>query len=82
MQTRSELMRRLEETKRQIDHGDRTIGAQQRVIASLLAGGHDATLAEERLDAFEKSQEMRLTEMDRLLCALDKIPLDDDVGAS
>ena len=82
MQARSELLKRLDETKRQIKHGDNIIGAQQRAIASLLASGHDATLAEELLDAFEKSQEIRLTEMDRLLCALDKIPLEDDVGSS
>jgi hypothetical protein len=72
MRTRSELMEQLATTKRQVLHGENVIYAQRLVVATLSARGHDATQAEQILDTFEQSQEIRLGEMDRLLNALDK----------
>jgi hypothetical protein len=73
---RTDLLRRLADAKRQIDHGDVMIDNQKRIIGSLSAFGDDVTEAEKLLEAFEEAQELRLQKIDRLLDALDKISLD------
>ena len=73
---RTDLLKRLAEAKQQVDHGDIMIGTQQRIIGSLSACGDDVTEAEKLLEDFEQAQERRLEMIDRLLDALDKIPLD------
>jgi hypothetical protein len=73
---RTDLLRRLADAKRQIDHGDVMIDNQKRIIGSLSACGDDVTEAEKLLEAFEEAQELRLQKIDRLLDALDKISLD------
>lgn len=78
MQTRTDLLRQLAELKRQVDHGQIMIAAQRRIIASLTACGDDVSEAEKLLQAFEDALEMRLGDIDRLLDALDKIPVTAD----
>jgi hypothetical protein len=72
---RTDLLRQLAELQRQVDHGTIMIDAQQRIIGSLTACGEDVREAENLLASFHEAQESRLGEMERLLDALDKIPL-------
>jgi hypothetical protein len=46
------------------------------IIGSLSTCGDDVTEAERLLEDFERAQERRFEMIDRLLDALDKIPLD------
>ena len=71
---RTDLLRRLADAKRQVDHGNIMIDTQKRIIGSLSACGDDVTDAEKLLEAFEQAQEDRLHKMDWLLDALDKMP--------
>ena len=65
MRTRSELLAQLAELKRQIEHGDNIIDAQQRVVDALQVRGAEASQAQYLLDCFQQSQEIRVREMDR-----------------
>ena len=80
MRTRSELLKQLAETKRQIEHGGNIIDAQRSVVDSLSARGHEAIEAKMLLASFEQSLEIWLGEMDRLLNALDKMPAHREVA--
>jgi len=50
---------------------------QKRTVATLTAAGTDATEALKVLDAYERSHDLHLAEIEKLLDALDKLPPSD-----
>lgn len=71
---RASLLLHLEKARHRADHGEVMIEAQKRIVATLTAAGADAREALNALDALEKSHELHLGEIDRLLNALDTLP--------
>jgi hypothetical protein len=72
---RADLLARLEEARRHADRGDVLIEAQRRLIACLAAAGSDTAAARNTLDALEQTHALQLSRIDRLLDALDTLPL-------
>ena len=60
METTSKLLQQLGDTMRQIEHGEKMIGAQPRIVEEC-----HAAEAERLLDSFEMLQDMQLVEMDK-----------------
>jgi hypothetical protein len=69
---RAEISQQLSDMMLRVEHGDRIIAAQQRIIAVLSEGGHDAKGAEKILDSYQTAQQARLSEMERLQKTLGK----------
>ncbi|MFZ5677038.1 MAG: hypothetical protein ACOZAM_29100 [Pseudomonadota bacterium] len=72
MTTKLRLLKQLNETRRLVDRGNETIAEQRKIVSSLSGAGHDTTQAEQLLDTFELTQDVRLSEMNTLLNDLDE----------
>jgi hypothetical protein len=76
MQNRTDLLQQLTQINRQLEHAEIAIDNQKRLIVSLNVAGEDTAEAVQLLASLHKAHDARLEEFDRLLDALDSIPLD------
>ncbi|QIG51056.1 hypothetical protein G5V57_27020 [Nordella sp. HKS 07] len=68
------FLRCLEEARHRADHEEMLIEAQKRIVATLTAARTDTKEALIVLDAYERSHDLHLAEIEKLLDVLDKLP--------
>lgn len=71
---RSLLMARLEAARRRAHLGQDQIDQQRMIVATLFAEGSEITEAENRLRVYQRLHKNYLSDINRLLNALDLIP--------
>jgi uncharacterized protein (UPF0335 family) len=77
MGKKANLKHQISEIKRLVEHGQRLIAAQRRIVAVISEGGYDAAGAKRILESYESAQQTKQEEMDRLKSAL-KEPADSE----
>jgi len=59
-------LKELEQARRRVVEGEKTLSCQQEVVAKLEAKGFDATVARQMVQSFEKIQAMNVNALERL----------------
>ena len=59
-------LKELEQARRRVVEGEKTLSLQREVVAKLEAKGYDATVARQMVQSFEKIQAMDVNAVDRL----------------
>jgi hypothetical protein len=79
---RHRLLEHLSSAKWHVEEGESQIAAQKRIISDLLAAKSDTTEADTVLRMFELAQSGLIMDVEKILDALDKLPLFEDDGQS
>jgi hypothetical protein len=71
---RATLLKRLRTAERHAQLGSQHMARQRQIVSALARGGHDTTLAETVLAAFETAQDGHINDRDRFAAQLAAVP--------